>query len=109
MKMQKSIIKELKTLKDIIVKTIPVGKIYLFGSYADGKADADSDLDIYIVMSDKAEINEIDAMKLIRKAIRDKKTMPVDILVGKEKKFNRRKSSITIESQIEKNGILIYG
>jgi len=60
-------------------------------------------------MSDKADINEIDAMKLVRKAIRDKKTMPVDILVGKEKKFNRRKSSITIESQIEKNGILIYG
>ena len=107
--MQRSIINELNTLKDIIIKTIPVGKIYLFGSYADGKAGTDSDLDIYIVMSDKAEINEIDAMKLVRKAIRDKKTMPVDILVGKEKKFNRRKASTTIESQIEKNGILIYG
>jgi hypothetical protein len=35
--------------------------------------------------------------------------MLVDIVVEKEKKFNRRKSSITIESQIEKNGILIYG
>ena len=107
--MQRSIINELNTLKDIIIKTIPVGKIYLFGSYADGKAGSGSDLDIYIVMSDKSELNEIDAMKLVRKAIRDKKTMPVDILVGKEKKFNRRKSSITIESQIEKNGILIYG
>jgi len=45
-------------------------------------------------------------MKLIRKAIRDKKTMPVNIVVGKEKKFNRRKSSTTIVSHIEKNPII---
>jgi uncharacterized protein len=107
--MKRKIKDELDTLKDLIIKTIPVGKIFLFGSYADGKADADSDLDIYVAMSDKAEIKEIDAIKLIRKAIRDKKTMPVDIVVGKERKFNRRESSTTIESQIKKNGILIYG
>ena len=35
--------------------------------------------------------------------------MPVDIIVSKEKKFNRRKSFVTIERQIEKNGILFYG
>lgn len=107
--MKKRIKDELDTLRDMIIKTIPVGKIFLFGSCAEGKEDADSDLDIYVVMSDKADIREIDAAKLIRKAIRDKKTMPVDIVVGKEKKFNRRKSSTTIESQIEKNGILLYG
>jgi len=107
--MKKSIKDELDILKDLIIKTIPVEKIYLFGSYADGKPDVDSDLDIYIVMSDKADIKEIDAMKLIRKKIRDKKNMPVDIVVGKEKKFNIRKSYITIENQIEKNGILLYG
>lgn len=107
--MKKRIRDELDTLKDVIIKTIPVGKIFLFGSYANGKPNADSDLDIYVVMSDKSKIKEIDAMKLIRRAIRDKKTMPVDIMVGKEKKFNRRKSSITIEHQIEQDGILIYG
>ncbi len=107
--MNKRIRDELDTLKDLIIETIPVGKIFLFGSYADGKPDADSDLDIYVVISDKVKIKEIDAMRLIRKAIRHKKTMPVDIIVGKEKKFNRRKSSITIERQIEKNGILLYG
>jgi len=48
-------------------------------------------------------------MRLIRKAIRDKKTMPVDIVVSKENKFNQRKSSITIERQIEQDGILLYG
>ena len=107
--MEKRIRDELNTLKDIIIKTIPVGRIFLFGSYADGKPNIDSDLDIYVVMSDNAKIKEIDAMKLIRKAIRDKKTMPVDIVVSKENKFNQRKSSITIERQIEQDGILLYG
>jgi predicted nucleotidyltransferase len=107
--MEKRIRDELNTLKDIIIKTIPVGRIFLFGSYADGKPNIDSDLDIYVVMSDNAKIKEIDAMKLIRKAIRDKKTMPVDIVVSKENKFNKRKSSITIERQIEQDGILLYG
>jgi len=105
--MEKRIRDELNTLKDIIIKTIPVGRIFLFGSYADGKPNIDSDLDIYVVMSDNAKIKEIDAMKLIRKAIRDKKTMPVDIVVSKENKFNQRKSYITIERQIEQDGILL--
>ncbi len=35
--------------------------------------------------------------------------MPVDIVAGKENKFNTRKSSTPAESHIEKNGILIYG
>ena len=107
--MEKRIRNELNILKKIIIKTIPVGRIFLFGSYAGGKPNIDSDLDIYVTMSDSAKIKEIDAMRLIRKAIRDKKTLPVDIIVSKEKKFNQRKASNTIEHQIEKDGILLYG
>jgi len=33
------------------------------------------------------------------------KTIPVDIVVSKENNFNQRKSSITIERQIEQDGI----
>jgi len=107
--MEKRIRDELDILKKIIIKTIPVGRIFLFGSYAGGKPDVDSDLDIYIIMSDRAKIKEIDAIRLIRKAIRGKKTIPVDIIVSKEKKFNQRKVSNTMEHQIERNGILLYG
>ncbi|MBM3713309.1 MAG: nucleotidyltransferase domain-containing protein [Actinobacteria bacterium] len=107
--MEKRIRDELDILKKIIIKTIPVGRIFLFGSYAGGKPDVDSDLDIYIIMSDRAKIKEIDAIRLIRKAIRGKKTIPVDIPVSKEKKFNQRKASNTMEHQIERNGILLYG
>ncbi|MBL7123942.1 MAG: nucleotidyltransferase domain-containing protein [Actinobacteria bacterium] len=107
--MEKRIKDELNILKDIIIKTIPIGRIFLFDSYAGGKPRIDSDLDIYVAMPDNAKIREIDAMKLIRKAIRDKKTMPVDIVVSKENNFNQRKSMISIEHQIEQNGILLYG
>lgn len=63
--MEKRILDELNTLKDIIVNTVPVEQIILFGSYANGTPHADSDLDIYVVMSENANIREIDAMKLI--------------------------------------------
>ncbi len=107
--MEKRIQDELNILKDIIVNTIPVKRIFLFGSHTSGTTHADSDLDIYVVMAENANIREIDAMRLIRKAIRDKKTMPVDVVVSKEKKFNRRQTAPTIERHIAKEGMVLYG
>lgn len=107
--MEERIRDELNILKNIIVDTVPVEQIFLFGSYANGKPHADSDLDIYVVMPENADIREIDAMRLIHRAIRDKKTMPVDVIVSKRNKFNQRKSTPTIERQIAQEGILLYG
>ena len=107
--MEKRIQDELNVLKDIIVNTIPVEQIILFGSYANGIPHIDSDLDIYVVMPEDADIREIDAMRLIYRAIRDKKTLPVDIVVSKESKFNQRKSRPTIEQQIVQDGRVLYG
>jgi len=107
--MEKCILDELNILKDIIVNTVPVELIFLFGSYAHGIPDADSDLDIYVVMPENTDIREIDAMKLIHKAIRDKKTMPVDVVVSKKNKFNQRKSTPTLERQIVQEGVVLYG
>lgn len=107
--MDKRIQDELNILKDIIVNTVPVELIFLFGSYANGTPHADSDLDIYVVMPENTDIREIDAMKLIHKAIRDKKTMPVDVVVSKKNKFNQRKSTPTLERQIVQEGVVLYG
>ena len=107
--MEKRIQDELNLLKDIIVETVPVEQIFLFGSYAVGKQHADSDLDLYVVISDNVNIREIDAMRLIRKAIRDRKTMPVDVMVGKKDKFNQLKSAPSIERQIVWEGMKLYG
>jgi len=43
--MKKRIEDELDILRDEIIEIIPVGKIFLFGSYVDGKLDSDSALD----------------------------------------------------------------
>ncbi|MBU7006199.1 nucleotidyltransferase domain-containing protein [Phosphitispora fastidiosa] len=107
--MEKRIQDELEILKRIIVDTVPVEQIFLFGSYAYGTPHDDSDLDIYVVMAENADIREIDAMRLIHKAIRDKKTMPVDVVVSKKNKFNQRKSTPTIERQIVQEGMVLYG
>ena len=91
------------------MNTVPVEQIFLFGSYANGTPNADSDLDLFVVMPDNTDIREIDAMILIHKAIRDKKTMPVDVIVSKKDKFNQRKSTPTIERQITQEGMVLYG
>lgn len=107
--MEKRIQDELDILKDMIVDTVPVEQIFLFGSYANSTPHADSDLDIYVMMAENADIREIDAMRLIHKAIRDIKTMPVDVVVSKKNKFNQRKSTPTIERQIAQEGMALYG
>lgn len=107
--MDKRIQDELNTLTNIIVNTVPVKKIFLFGSYVNGTPNEDSDLDILVLIPESADIREIDAMKLISKAIRDKKTMPVDIVVSKENRFYKRQSYYTIERQISQEGNILYG
>jgi predicted nucleotidyltransferase len=95
--------KQLNLLTETIINTVPVRKIFLFGSYAKGTNRDDSDIDLYIIISDNIEIREIDVMKKIRKAIRDKKTKPVDIIVSKENNFYRRTTYPTIEQQVIKD------
>lgn len=107
--MEKRIQDELNKIKEIIIDTVPVKQMYLFGSYANGTPHAESDLDIYVVMSEEADIREIDAMRLIYKAIRNHKTIPVDVVVSKENQFNRRKTAPTLERQIVKEGLMLYG
>ena len=44
------------------------------------------------------------------KAIRDKQYRPVDIIVNTEKTFNERKNkSYSVESEVIKKGVLLYG
>jgi len=107
--MEKRILDELNLLKDIILKTLPVEQILLFGSHSEGKPTADSDLDILVVMPENASIRETDAIKLIHKEIGDKKSVPVDVIVIKSDKFNRRKATPTMESQIAEKGVVLYG
>jgi predicted nucleotidyltransferase len=70
---------QLNTITKTIVDTVPVEQIYLFGSYAYGEPNEDSDLDLFVIMPDGTG-REIDITIDLRKAIRSKKSMPVDLL-----------------------------
>jgi predicted nucleotidyltransferase len=107
--MDKTIQAELDLLRDIIVNTLPVDQIFLFGSYAYGTPHKDSDLDLYVVLKDEVEMRDIDAALEIRYAIDKKKSMPVDLIVNKKSDFSWRKTGPTMERKIVREGVLLYG
>ena len=100
---------ELETLKDIIIRTVPVDQILLFGSYAYGIPNKDSDLDLYIVLKDDIDIREFDASVKILSAIGHVKTKPVDIIANKKTKFLKMIKGPTMERKIIRERIKIYG
>lgn len=107
--MDQRIADELNIIKDIVLQTVPVEQIFLFGSYAGGSPHQDSDLDIYVVMPDTAQIREIDAMNSISHALYGKISMPVDVIVSRRSRFEARKSAATLERLIVREGLVLYG
>ena len=100
---------ELDKLKELIINSIQVEQIYLFGSYAYGTPHKDSDLDLYVVLSDDVQMRDLDAGLQIRFAIARKKSMPVDIIAKKKKDFIDRLDDFTLERKVNRDGIRIYG
>jgi predicted nucleotidyltransferase len=97
-------------LTKIIVDTVPVEQVYLFGSYAYGTPRKDSDLDLYVVLKNEAPMRELEAYDIIRLATYTKQTKPVDLLVHKKDTFLDRSTGIaTIEKVIVNQGVKLYG
>ncbi|MCL2766959.1 MAG: nucleotidyltransferase domain-containing protein, partial [Peptococcaceae bacterium] len=48
-------LKEIEAITEAIKDTVDCEKIYLFGSYAYGEPNADSDMDFYVVIPDDGE------------------------------------------------------
>lgn len=100
---------EIEELKNYFVKDLLPEKVYLFGSFAEGRANEDSDYDFYIIVKD----SEKDMLRLTAKAykaIRDKRNRPVDIIVNTERTFDERKKRVSsVESEVAKKGVLLYG
>ncbi len=83
-------------------------KIYLFGSYAAGTANEDSDFDFYIVVKDDAR-NLADLTADAYRAIRSVRSRAVDIVIGTESRFESRKNRFGIENEVHSKGVLLYG
>ena len=106
--MDKASGRELESIKQAILDTVKAHEIYLFGSHAYGTARKDSDFDIYVVIPN-GSMRPIEAMHKISSAISRKDIRAVDIIVGKESVFNRRKQLLTIERTIAREGVKLYG
>lgn len=71
--------KEIERITQNIVNNYQPKKIYLFGSFAWGKPNKDSDLDFLIIKNDTKKFHE--RSYLARKAIGDSYDLPIDIMV----------------------------
>ncbi|MCL2880410.1 MAG: nucleotidyltransferase domain-containing protein [Treponema sp.] len=100
---------ELDALTRIIINTVPVEAIYLFGSFAYGIPHKDSDFDLYVVFKDELPVRELEALFEINKAISPVRKRPMDIIGLRQNQFLDRKIYATLERKIAREGIKLYG
>ena len=98
---------EITKIKDIIVNTIPLEKLYLFGSYAYGTPNEDSDYDFYAVIPN-GSMRPLEAIQEIYGAMWEIKRKPMDVLAGTVEIFERRSKLLTMEKTIAEKGVLLY-
>jgi predicted nucleotidyltransferase len=96
-------------IKDSILSTVGDGceKIFLFGSYAYGTPNKDSDYDFYVVLKDGME-NPLLVMQKIYEYMGDTNYIPVDVLANYKSRFEWRSTQPTIERTIAKKGVVLY-
>lgn len=98
---------DLDLFRDNILKIVSAEAIYLFGSYAYGTPNDESDLDIYVVVPD--DITDLGELYGDIQLLWRKRPVPIDLLVGRSSVFNRRKNGPTLERAIAQKGTLLYG
>lgn len=99
---------ELDNLLSEIKNSSYIKSVYLFGSYAYGEPNENSDLDICIITDDHSS-RKIDIMRKLRKSIVQVATMPVDLIVYYSDEFiERAKLNCTMEHQIALQGVKLY-
>lgn len=105
----KLINEEIRAIVERIRQNLSPKKIYLFGSFARGDAGKYSDYDFYVVMPDGSG----NPLELCQDAycslIGLERKRGADIIVGHESAFAERKSRPTIEREVDREGILLYG
>ena len=99
---------EINLIKDAFISHISPLRIYLFGSYAEGRQTEDSDFDFYIVVHNDTT-NIADLTALAYKSIRNIRTKAVDIIIGTEKRFEERRNMLSVENEVSRTGVLLYG
>lgn len=99
--------KEITAIVERLVEAIAPEKIYLFGSYARGDYNAESDYDFYVIVkNDRADILEITQEAYVSLLNMERK--PVDIIVNTIDRFEEKSNFNSIEKTIINEGVLLY-
>jgi predicted nucleotidyltransferase len=99
---------EVIEINNVIKSNVDVERIYLFGSYAYGTPDDDSDFDFYMVIPDNG-IKPLEAVKQARLAlISYNRKSAVDIFADSHSRFEQRSKLNTLERKIINEGVLLY-
>ena len=99
---------DLNIITESVLQAVPAEAIYLFGSYAYGAPNEESDIDIYVVVPDETtDLTELYAKVLM--CLRKKKRIDLDLLIGHASVFNRRRNGPTLERVITQKGTMLYG
>jgi len=99
--------KDIQLITETILRNIEAKCIYLFGSYAYGTPNENSDIDIYAVLPDKYT-NTTEIYAKIITELGDKNIFFIDLLLVPEKIFNSRKDNYILETTISTKGKIIY-
>jgi predicted nucleotidyltransferase len=106
--MEMKIQNEIELIKESILQAVSAEAIYLFGSYAYGMPGDESDIDIYVVVPDDTEdLSELHGD--IRGLLWKKKSVSLDLLMGRSSVFKRRKNGPTLERTIAQKGTVLHG
>ena len=105
--MTEEVREQLDTICRIILDTVEAEKIYLFGSYAYGTPNQDSDFDIYVVIPDGGP-RPLKTAGNIYKALHGHHTIPLDIMADYASRFHKLKEGPTLQRKMVREGVLLY-
>jgi len=98
---------DIRLITETILDNVDAKSIYLFGSYAYGTPDKNSDIDIYAVLPDKYR-NTTEIYAKIITELGNKNIYFIDLLLAPESVFNSRKNNYILEATIFTRGKILY-
>ncbi|MDR1961583.1 MAG: nucleotidyltransferase domain-containing protein [Gracilibacteraceae bacterium] len=100
---------EIAAITEAIMASVDCEKIYLFGSYAYGEPNADSDLDFYVVYPDESPLRPVEVAHAARQGNdRRKVDASIDIVASRSARFADLSVLPSMERKIVREGVLLY-
>ena len=105
--MDKKILEALKQFKSALADMgIKVNRMIVFGSYASGEADKESDIDVAVLSEDFNGMNLLQRLEATGLALAKAKIMePIEALPYTEKEFNSKGEGTFVGDEVKTKGV----